>query len=229
MTASEFSPGSRAAPLRIAVVNDYDVVVAGVKALLAEHGHHTEVVELAADEVVGTHVDIALYDAFAQSDLDLSRVRSIVANPCAAKVAVYTWDFDRGLVDAALEAGANGYLAKTLPGAELVEALDRVAAGETVVRPGAGRSLAIDDLEWPGKAAGLTEREAEILSLIVQGLSNAEIAATVHLSINTIKGHIRTCYRKIGATNRVDAVLWGTAHGMRPDHDRIAGWRVSGG
>ncbi|MFN3216281.1 MAG: LuxR C-terminal-related transcriptional regulator [Acidimicrobiales bacterium] len=229
MTVSVLRPGSPAATVRVAIVNDYDVVVAGVQALLAEHGRHIEVVELVTNEAVGTHVDIALYDAFAQSDLDLSRLRSIVANPHAADVVVYTWNFDGQLVDAALEAGAKGYLAKSLSGTELVRSLDRVAAGETVVQPGVGRALAIDDLEWPGKSVGLTEREAEILSLIVQGLSNVEIAAVVHLSINTIKGHIRTCYRKIGATNRVDAVLWGTAHGMRPDHDRIAGWSTSGG
>ena len=224
MTVSVPRPGPPAASLRAAVVNDYDIVLAGVHALLAEHGPHIEVVELVANEPVGTRVDIALYDAFGRSDLELSRLRSIVANPNAINVVVYTWNFDSQLVDAAMEAGAKGYLAKTLPGGELVHALDRIAAGETVVQPGTGRDLALDELEWPGKPAGLTEREAEILSLIVQGLSNVEIAAVVHLSVNTIKGHIRSCYRKIGATNRVAAVLWGTAHGMRPDHDRITGW-----
>lgn len=228
MTVSVLRPGPPNGTLRVAVVNDYDVVLAGVHALLGAHGRHIEVVELVANEPVSTYVDVALYDAFARSDIDLSRLHSIIANPHAANVVVYTWNFHEQLVDASLAAGARGYLAKTLPGGQLVEALDRVAAGETVVQPGAGRAMAIDELEYPGKSAGLTEREAEILSLIVQGLSNVEIAGVVHLSINTIKGHIRSCYRKIGATNRVDAVLWGTAHGMRPDHDRISSWSTSG-
>jgi DNA-binding NarL/FixJ family response regulator len=228
MTVSVLRPGPPTSTLRVAVVNDYDVVLAGVHALLLAHGPHIEVVELVANEPVSTYVDVALYDAFARSDIDVARLRSIVSNPYAASVVVYTWNFHAQLVDASLDAGAKGYLAKTLPGGELVDALDRVAAGETIVRPGVGRALAIDELEWPGKSVGLTEREAEILSLIVQGMSNVEIAAVIHLSINTIKGHIRSCYRKIGATNRVDAVLWGTSHGMRPDHDRISSWSTSG-
>jgi DNA-binding CsgD family transcriptional regulator len=75
------------------------------------------------------------------------------------------------------------------------------------------------DADWPGRSAGLTRRESEILCLISQGKSNAEVAATVFLSANSVKSHIRSTYRKIGVTRRTQAVLWGVAHGFGPDGD----------
>ena len=79
-------------------------------------------------------------------------------------------------------------------------------------------------LDWPGRAEHLTERESEIIALITQGKSNAEVASIVYLSINSVKSHIRSAYRKMGVTNRVEAVLWGVEHGFRPDYHRIADW-----
>lgn len=76
--------------------------------------------------------------------------------------------------------------------------------------------------DWPGREEGLTQREAEVLALIVQGLSNADIAVRAHLSPNSVKTYIRSCYRRIGASSRTQAVLWGIDHGFRPDRVRIA-------
>ena len=63
----------------------------------------------------------------------------------------------------------------------------------------------------------MTDRESEVLALITQGKSNAELAELMFISINTVKSYIRSAYRKIGVTNRTQAVLWGTDHGFRPD------------
>ena len=71
-------------------------------------------------------------------------------------------------------------------------------------------------LDWPGRHEGLTDREAEILALITQGKSNAEVAALTFLSPNTVKSYIRTIYRKINAGSRTQAVLWGVKHGFSP-------------
>ena len=71
--------------------------------------------------------------------------------------------------------------------------------------------------DWPGRSAGLTPREAEILALITQGLSNQEIADRAFLSINSVKTYIRTAYRKINVTSRSQAVLWGVDNGFKPD------------
>ena len=63
------------------------------------------------------------------------------------------------------------------------------------------------------------------MALITQGKSNSEIAALMYLSINTVKTYIRSAYRKIGATTRSHALLWGIEHGFQPDHHRIDHWR----
>ena len=80
-------------------------------------------------------------------------------------------------------------------------------------------------LDWPGRGEGLTDREAEILALITQGKSNAEVAAHTYLSPNTVKSYIRTIYRKIEVGSRTQAVLWGVKNGFTPDHHRIDHWK----
>ena len=80
-------------------------------------------------------------------------------------------------------------------------------------------------LDWPGREEGLTERESEIMALITQGKSNAEIAAMTYLSINSIKTHIRNAYRKTGVASRSQAVLWGVDHGFKMDRHHIDAWR----
>ena len=117
----------------------------------------------------------------------------------------------------AVAAGARGYLSKVLTGPEVVAALERVMRGEIVILPG-DRETSVDGAgDWPGRAAGLSPREAEILALITQGLTNQEIADRVYLSINSVKTYIRTAYRKIGVVRRPQAVLWGVQNGFRPD------------
>ena len=76
-----------------------------------------------------------------------------------------------------------------------------------------------------GETEGLTERESEILALITQAHSNADIARLTCLSINSIKTYIRGLYRKIGVQTRPQAVLWGIEHGFRPGHKHIDVWR----
>ena len=72
----------------------------------------------------------------------------------------------------------------------------------------------------------MTDREGEILALVTQGKSNAEVAELTYLSPNTVKSYIRTTYRKIGVASRTQAVLWGVRHGFTPDHDRLNPWRT---
>lgn len=138
---------------------------------------------------------------------------------------MYTWSFHPDLVENARSQGARGYLSKTLPARELVSALEVVHAGEVVISSPPMRTRSALGLDWPGRGEGLTDREAEILALITQGKSNAEIAALTFLSPNTVKSYIRTMYRKIAVTSRSQAVLWGVHHGFLPDHHRIERWR----
>jgi DNA-binding NarL/FixJ family response regulator len=211
--------------IRVALVNDYDVVVAGVARMLDPYRNRVVVAEIATNRPVKDTVDVALYDNFAQPESDRDEVSTLVANPHCRRVAVYTWNFHPGLVEDARRQGVRGYLSKALPARELVDALEAVHAGEVVVSEPPPRPRSAPGLDWPGRGEGLTDRESEILALITQGMSNAEVADLTYLSPNTVKSYIRAIYRKIGAGSRTQAVLWGVRHGFTPDHDRIEHWR----
>lgn len=212
-------------PITLALIDDYDVVILGLAQLFEGYQDRVRVVEFDASVPLEGPVDIALYDSFAQPEADHDEVADLARNPRARRVVVYTWNFHPELVDAALSSGAAAYLSKTLPARELVEALEAVHRGERVISAPPPRSRIAPGLDWPGRRDGLTEREAEILALITQGKSNAEIAELTFLSKNSIKSHVRSAYRKVGVTSRVEAVLWGVEHGFRPDHHRIESWR----
>ncbi|MGF1598464.1 MAG: DNA-binding response regulator [Acidimicrobiales bacterium] len=215
-------------PLTLALVDDYDVVVVGVAHMFDAYQDRIRVVELDANTSVKESVDLVLYDSFAQPEADMSELDALAANPRAGRLVVYTWNFDPRLIDAAYAKGASGYLSKTLPARDLVAALETIHGGERVTSPAPPRHRFSTGLDWPGRTEGLSERESEVLALITQGKSNQEIAELVHLSINSIKSYIRSAYRKIGVTNRVDAVLWGVDHGFKPDHHRIENWLPHG-
>ena len=219
MTAGS-GPRILAMTIRLAIINDYEVVVRGLADMLRTASDEIEVVELDLQVPVEEQVDVALYDTFAQGQGDSPKVEELVANPLVSKVVVYAWDLDARLVEAALSAGVSGYLSKTLPADELVGGLRAVHAGETVVSPQPGAGPAAHG-DWPGREEGLTAREAEVIALITQGYSNADIAAMASLSINSVKSYIRSSYRKMGVTSRTNAVLWGLDHGMSPDRMRV--------
>jgi len=211
-------------PIHLALVDDYDIVLTGLARMLDPYRDRVLVTEIDANKKLSEPVDIALYDSFGQGEADNDQVDLLVASPLAQRVVVYTWSFKPALVAAAQRRGVDGYLSKTLPAHELVEALEAVHAGQIVVSDHPMRARVEHGLDWPGRHEGLTDREAEILALITQGRSNAEIAEMTYLSPNTIKSYIRSLYRKIEVNSRSQAVLWGVQHGFTPDHHRIDDW-----
>ncbi len=218
-------PQPARAPITVALVDDYDVVVKGVANMLEPYRDRVVIAELDSTMPVKDAVDIVLYDSFAQPESDHEEIGVLVANPRASRVVVYTWNFHPELVESARRHGAHGYLSKTLPARELVAALEAVHAGDVVVSEAEGRARGAPGQDWPGRGEGLSEREAEILALITQGKSNADVARLTYLSPNTVKSYIRTIYRKLGVGSRTQAVLWGVDHGFTPDHHRIEHWR----
>ena len=206
------------APVRIAIVNDYEIVVAGVAAMLQPFSDRIDIVELDAGQQVTSEVDVVLYDTFGQVQGDGIDLDDLVQGS-GAKVCVFSWNLQEGLVERALQRGARGYLSKALTAKEIVEAIERVHSGEIVndtrVEVEEGSTGA-----WPGREHGLTQRESEVLALITQGLTNQEIAERAYISINSVKTYIRTAYRKIGVQRRSQAVAWGMQHGFTPDHTR---------
>jgi two-component system, NarL family, response regulator LiaR len=208
--------------IRLAIVNDYEVVVHGLAAMLRSYRDRIEVVEVDANTHPEASVDIALFDTFAQSFRDRSRIARLVTDPRIGRVVVYTWGAEDPSVSTARVPGIAAYVSKRLAAAELVEALERVHAGAPVQLYDSGHGPLVGG-DWPGREEGLTARESEVLSLITQGYSNNDIVDTTMLSINSIKSYIRSAYRKIGVTSRSRAILWGIDHGFQPDRSRQTG------
>jgi DNA-binding NarL/FixJ family response regulator len=136
------------------------------------------------------------------------------------KVVLLTVYDDEQYLFEALRAGASGYLTKQVVAEELLGHLRRVLAGEIVVDPSlAGRvALSASRLQrgefWAGAHLGLTQRESEVLELIVQGNSNRAIAGRLVLGEETVKSHVRSIYRKLGVTDRAQAVAYALREGV---------------
>jgi NarL family two-component system response regulator LiaR len=204
-------------PIRVAIVDDYAVVIAGVASFLADG--RIDVVETGASLPVITDVDVVLYDTFGQVTGEGIDLVDYVRDS-GAKVVVYSWNLQPDLVEQAIAAGASGYLSKVLTGPVVVNALERILGGEIVIMAGHNETSVGAAGDWPGRAAGLSPREAEILALITHGLTNPDIAARAFVSINSVKTYIRSAYRKIGVERRSQAVVWAMNNGFAPDMQR---------
>lgn len=187
------------APLRVRLVDESPLVVSGLGAMLADHG----TLRLVADDTPQRLVDLTLFDC-ARPDLPpgigAARFADLVAT---APTAVWSWRPPEALGRWAVSHGARGCLAKELPAAGLVLALERLAAGEVVH---AGEVAATGTL--------LAGREEDVLHLIAGGCSNREVADQLRLSINSVKTYVRSLYRKIGVASRTQAVLWAQDHAI---------------
>src|ERR1700727_2574129 len=144
------------APITVALVDDYDVVVKGVANMLEPYRDRLVVAELDSSVSVKDDVDIVLYDSFAQPESDHDEIPHLVANPHAHRVVVYTWNFHPDLIASAQQHGAHGYLSKTLPARDLVAALEAVHAGETVISDVPPRTRSAVGLDWPGRGEGVS-------------------------------------------------------------------------
>lgn len=200
--------------LKVALVDADELVVRGLAAMLQAQGDGCQLVELSSSSA-----DIVLCDTVATSR-GQRRVAQLLQDARVGKVVVYTWNFQPWLAGDLIRQGASGYLSKGLPAAELVTALRAVQGGRVVVAP--DRRGLSDGTAWVGQNDGLTAREAEVLALIVGGLSNSDVAARMGLSINSVKSYVRSCYRKIDADSRSQAVLWGLTHGLGPANGQHA-------
>lgn len=178
-----------------------------------------ELVELDARRPVSQPVDIVLLDTFGGARGDAEAITGILSTGRVGKVVVYGWEQESHLIERTMADGASGFVSKGLAAEQLVAALEAAHRLEQVVVLPPHEPVA-DPGDWPGRAEGLTAREAEVVALITQGLSNRTIAEHTFLSINSVKSYIRTAYRKMGVASRSQAVLWGVRHGFLPDSVR---------
>lgn len=190
-------PASLGRPLRLGLVAAADLVDAGLRAVLeplAGRVHVDTRAELLGDAdlvLVGPLVDDGTH---------------VVIPPQVrrSRLVAFGWDDAPRRWRQAQILGVDAYVSLTLDAPSLVSALESIRVGRPVPRPRVGALPIADDL---------SEREAQVLTLICRGLPNAEIADQLFLSINSVKTYVRTAYRKMGVTTRSQAVVWGVDRG----------------
>jgi DNA-binding NarL/FixJ family response regulator len=204
--------------VRVAAVNDYELVVEGVAQMLSRHGDRIEVVEqiLIGDPVERT-VDVALYDTYGRIGVVGPALEALIAEPRVRHVAMFSLDLGPTAIAEGRAAGATGFISKALPALAIVDAIERVARGEDVVVTSPSRTPSAD-LDWPGRDDGLTERESQVIVLAAEGLTNREIGLALYLSPETIKGYLRQAYRKLDLHHRVDAAHYVARSGAFARH-----------
>ena len=190
----------------MALVNDYELVVAGLVTMLDAYADRIEVADaVLIGEPIDHDVDVALYDSFGRDGLEHAQLEKLLGQPEVRQVVIYSFTVDPSAVQAAMDAGASGYLSKASPAAQLVDQLERVARGQRVVEPAVGSGRRDRARRgWPGQDLGLSEREAEVVALAVMGRRNADIAMALFVSIDTVKTHLARSFRKLGVHNRTE-------------------------
>jgi DNA-binding NarL/FixJ family response regulator len=219
--ATEPSP-----PVRIVLVDDHEMVIEGLKAMLAAFTDRVTVVgqavgaERALPVVDELDPDIVLSDVRMQGSSGLDLCQTLRQRRPDRKVVMLSVYDDEQYLFQALRVGASGYLLKSIKGDELVRQLEFVHGGATAIDPGMAARAADTaarmqrDEFWPGARQGLTQRESEILSYVVSGLSNRGIAAKLVIGDETVKTHLRSIYRKLGVSDRTGAVATALREGI---------------
>jgi DNA-binding NarL/FixJ family response regulator len=195
--------------ITLVVADDHPIVRSGIVALLAAEPDMEIVAEAAnGHEAVSAALDhrpSAVLMDLRMPELDgVGAIEAIrVEWPDAAIVVLTTYDTDEAIVRA-IEAGANGYLLKDAPSDDLIDAVRRAAAGETVLAPPVAKRL-VERVRNP-QAGALSLREIEVLRGVASGNTNAGIAAALHISQATVKTHLLHIYDKLGVSDRAAAV-----------------------
>jgi DNA-binding NarL/FixJ family response regulator len=204
--------------IRVALVDDYSIVLAGLQALLAPHRDKILVVEATIDTTPHRDVDVTLFDTFGERTSYETRVRELAADADAGAVIVFSFSDEPLLIRRLIRAGAHGFISKTAPPDLIVEGILAAAHREPVmITQRSQRATIQPPITWPGRNDGLTVRESEILALLPTGMTNSEIAAHLHVSVNTVKTQLRGLFSKLEVRNRVEAVA-AALSGMLGEH-----------
>jgi DNA-binding NarL/FixJ family response regulator len=226
MTGTFPGMNGQSPPMRLVIVDDHQMVLDGLKAMLRPYAGQVEVAGEASDpgEAVGLvarlRPDAVLLDVRLRGASGLDLCRDLLAAHPGCKVVFLTVYDDEQYLYQALRVGAAGFLLKRIRGGELVEYLRRIGDGEVLIDPSLAGRVALSAARlhsgefWPGAHLGLTQRESEVLSLLVAGLSNRAIAAKLVVSEETVKTHSRGIYRKLGVSDRAAAVTVALREGV---------------
>ena len=194
--------------IRVAVVDDHPLVREGTAALVGRCDD-MEIAGVAAslDELrpilSAATVDVLLLDLRLGNESGFDLLRS-ASGPMPAVVVLTSYDYPQ-YADAALRLGAVGFVVKTAPTAELLEAIRRAAAG--------GMTFGVR----PGRAVSLTERERQVVRRVVEGASNDEIGAQLGISTRTVESHLRRLFERLGLASRTELATRALQEGWLED------------
>jgi DNA-binding NarL/FixJ family response regulator len=217
--------------IKVLLVDDQAVVRAGYRVLLEDAGDLEVVGEASNGPSAVTAAarlapDVICMDVRMPGGDGLAATRQITADregETPAILVVTTFDLDE-YVFGALEAGASGFILKDCEPEDLIDAIRRLAAGQGLVDQAVTRRVITEFAKRrnrteadPGALEALTAREAEIVLLLAQGMSNAEIAQELFVETSTVKSHLGRAMAKIGARDRVQTVVWAYRNGLVPE------------
>lgn len=198
-------------PIRVMLVDDHIMVRKGLATFLKIYDDLQLVGEAengaAAIKLCGEiQPDVVLMD-MVMPDMDGAAVTSIIRRQSSRVQVIVLTSFKEGdLIKKALEAGAIGYLLKDVSADELAKAIRSANAGRATLSPGAAQSLVETASLPPAPGLDLTERERDVLALMIEGLSNTQIAGRLTVSPSTIKSHVSNILSKLGVASRTEAV-----------------------
>jgi two-component system response regulator DevR len=208
--------------LKILLVDDHEVVRLGLKSLLSHYPKFEVVAEAGtADEAVKLAArykpDVVVMDIRLPGKSGIDATREIVAARAETKVIMLTTFADDDLLFDAISAGASGYVLKQIDSSELVNALERIGRGESLLDPAVTQQVFTRMRESSRKAeneafSALTEQEMKVFVLLAQGKRNKEIAELVFLSEKTVRNYVSSILSKLSLSTRSEATAYAVKH-----------------
>jgi DNA-binding NarL/FixJ family response regulator len=207
--------------MKVLIADDHGIVRTGIR-LLLERQPDVEVVGEAADGVeaveqaLACHPDLCILDVAMPRMTGIQAARAIRSHVPETRVLILSMHDDERYLFEALKAGASGYVLKREADQDLVGAVRAVGRGEAFLTNAAERSLIRQwmDEGATGPAVPLTPREEEVVKLIAEAHTNAQIAETLHLSEKTVESHRANVLRKLGMRDRVELVRYAIRRGL---------------
>ena len=205
--------------IRVITVDDHEILRSGIAFSLQAYKDlelvgQAESGEQALILIQKTKPDVALMDMQMDGMDGVETTQAIREQYPQVKVLALTSFYDKDLVQRALQAGAVGYLIKGIPAKELADTIRSAYSGKTILSPEASQALIHLDEQSANLGFDLTDRELEVLPLLANGMSNAEIAQQLTISPSTAKHHVRSILSKLGAANRAEAVALAIQHDL---------------
>lgn len=217
---------NRDGPVRVLLVDDHEVILDGITSMLRRHEGRAVIVGRASTVASAltalseNQVDALVTDVRLKAESGIDLCAEVVHRFPGIPVMLFTVYDDEQYLFQALRAGAKGFILKQATSDALVSYLERMVDGEIVIDPSIAGRVALFAARlhsgefWPGAHLGLTQRESEVLELVVKGLSNKAIASRLILGEETIKTHLSAIYRKLSVRDRTQAVAVAMREGV---------------